>query len=72
MDMIEVKVSKRIKIDRQGYAPDGQYFGVGQGPLFHVHWEYPNGYYKCTVEGAVSYQDLRRYLKAHPRCKVLR
>ena len=71
MDIIEVKVSPRIRIDRQGYAPDGQYFGVGQGPLFYVDWYYPNRRYKCTVEGAVSYQDLRRYLKTKG-CKVHR
>jgi hypothetical protein len=69
--MIEVKV-KRIRINRQGYAPNGEYFGVGQGPLFHVDWYYPNGYHSRTTESGLSYQALRRHLKAHSsRCKVL-
>lgn len=67
---IEVKVS-RLKIDRHGYAPDGQYIGVGQGRLYWVNLYYPNGYYKCKIESAVSYQDLRRHLKTFRNYKVL-
>lgn len=39
--MTEIKVT-RIKLDRQGYTPNGEYFGVG-GSLYAVDFYYDNG-----------------------------
>jgi hypothetical protein len=69
--MIEVKVSPRIKINRQGYDRYGQYFGAGQDSLYWVEMFYPNGRYVRVVSEAGGYQALRSHLKTYKSHKVL-
>lgn len=63
---------KRIKVNRQGYTPNGEYFGVGHGPMFYLDFHYHDGKFARSTTNADSYQSLRRELAAIKGCKVLR
>lgn len=70
MDIVEIKVN-RIRVDRYGYAPDGQYFGVGGGNLYAVDFYFPDGRHSRSLTRTTdSYQEVRYSLA--PLGKVLR
>ena len=61
--MVECKVS-RVKIDRQGYTPEGRYFGVG-APVFRVEaWTEVNDWDKEEFVREPNYQTARNNCKA--------
>lgn len=57
------KVS-RIKVSREGYAPDGRYFGAGERLFRSEQWD-DTGYWREEFFRASDYQEARE------RCKRL-
>lgn len=57
---ITIKV-RRVRLNRQGYTPRGEYFGRGE-KLYAVHYETAEQWWVEYKRGT-SYQDVRRYLK---------
>jgi hypothetical protein len=72
MDIVTIVKIRRIKVNRQGYTPDGRYIGVGRGPMFYLEFYYHDGKSARSITNADSYAELRRELAAIKGCKVLR